>query len=99
MQLMDKLQICLLAIASRFPYHVVDINEDVLGEQSFEATGWTSLGIIEQLERTAPQLLQAKALLIVSQQKSEIYLVGHSKHVPALMVHCRGRLPASKSAL
>jgi hypothetical protein len=96
MQLNDSFQVCLLAVASRYPEHVVDINEALLGPQSRGAEGWTSLDVIEILQDTAPELLQARALLVVDTQKSEIYLLEHSEEIPAILVHCRGRLPRTR---
>ncbi|HLZ58528.1 MAG TPA: hypothetical protein VKR06_16440 [Ktedonosporobacter sp.] len=93
MQIDDSLHICLRALESRYPIHVVDINEVVLGPQGFAAAGWTSPDIIAQLEQAAPALLQAQARLVVDPQKSEIYLLEHSEHEPALIIHCRGKLP------
>lgn len=94
MQIDDRLQICLLALASRYPDHVVDINEAVLGPQSFGAEGWTSLDVIEMLESARPDLLQAMAQLVVDTQKSEIYLYEQSMQLPAFVIHCRGKLPS-----
>jgi hypothetical protein len=96
MQLNDTLQICLLALASRYPQHVVDINEDLLGPQLLGADGWSSLDVIEMLEHTAPDLLQAMAKLVVDTQKSEIYLIEHGEEIPAILVHCRGKVPIYK---
>ncbi len=96
MQLNDSFQVCLLALASRYPEHVVDINEALLGPQSRGAEGWTSLDVIEILQDTVPELLQAAARLVIDTQKSEIYLLEHSEEIPASLVHCRGRLPKSR---
>ncbi len=96
MQLNDSFQVCLLALASRYPEHVVDINEALLGPQSRGAEGWTSLDVIEILQDTVPELLQAAARLVIDTQKSEIYLLEHSEEIPAILVHCRGRLPKSR---
>ncbi len=94
MQLNDRLQICLLALASRYPDHIVDINEAVLGTQPFEAAGWMAQDMIELFQQTTPELLQAMAHLVVDPQKSEIYLTEYCRILPAFLVHCRGRLPA-----
>jgi hypothetical protein len=96
MQLNDSFQVCLLALASRYPEHVVDINEAILGPQSRGAEGWTSLDVIEMLQETTPEVLQATARLVVDTQKSEIYLIEHSEEIPAVLVHCRGRLPRNR---
>ena len=99
MYLNDRLQVCLLALASRHPDHVVDINEAVLGSQNLGAAGWTALDIIELLEHVKPDLLQAAARLVVDTQKSEIYLLDHSEKIPAIYVHCRGRIPSCRGNL
>ena len=100
MQINDNLSICLRALETRYPIHFVDINEALLGPQSFAAAGWTSPTIIAQLEKAAPELLQARARLVIDAQKSEIYLLERSEQLPALIIHCRGNLPAfSKASL
>lgn len=96
MQLNERLEICLLALANRYADHVVDINEEVLGPQSLGAEGWLSLDMIEFLHLTNPVLLDAQADLIIDTQESVIYLPAYSAQIPALHVHCRGRLPALK---
>ncbi len=96
MQLNERLEICLLALASRYPDHVVDINEAVLGPQPFGADGWTSHDMIELLQHTQPALLHAKAHLIITTQSSEVYLPDYSEQDPAIIVHCRGKIPTSK---
>lgn len=96
MRLNETLQICLLALANRFPDHVVDINEASLGPQSFGAAGWTVPNLIEMLQHTKPSLLQEHAQLIINSQKCEISLPHLSLTQPALLVHCRGKIPASK---
>ena len=96
MQLNERLEICLLAIANRYPRHVVDINEEVLGPQPLGAAGWIARDIIELLRYTQPVLLYAQAELVINTQESEIYLSEYSAQAPALHLHCRGKLPALK---
>jgi hypothetical protein len=93
MELYDTLQICLLSLASRYPDHVVDMNEELLGPQKLGARGWLALDMIEQLESTQPELLRTMAHIVVDTQKSEIYLLEHDEELPAFLIHCRGRLP------
>lgn len=93
MQLNDCLRVCLLALSSRYPDHMLDINEELLGSRNLDAGCRTALDLIEVLERISPDLLLAEARLVVDSQKSDIYLVDYSEVVPALVVHCRGRLP------
>ncbi|HZO75005.1 MAG TPA: hypothetical protein VFB60_22550 [Ktedonobacteraceae bacterium] len=93
MQLHDTLQVCLLALASRYPEHTVDINEIVLGHQKWGAEGWTSEGIIDLFEKTCPVLLQEMARLFIDIQRCEIYLPKYAERVPAFLIHCRGKIP------
>ncbi len=88
MRLHERLRLCLLALASRYPQSVLDINESVLKSQCIKTEGWTPLEMIEQLEITAPQLLDAQACLVVDQQKSELYLE-HAKDWPLFGIRCR----------
>ena len=99
MQLNDSLRICLLALASRYPDHIVDMNEDVLGTQSFGAEGWLVLDVIDLLEQTTPELLQVMARIVVNPQKCEIYLLDHSEQVPAVVIHCRGKIPSGRGSM
>ncbi len=88
LQLNESLQICLLALDSRYPRNIVDINEEVLGPQSLGAEGWTASDIIELFQNTAPQMLQAKARVVVNAQRRGIYLIELSEEKPALRIHC-----------
>lgn len=94
MQLEDRLKICLLAVESRYPDHVMDINEAILGSQEQDSTGWCTQDIIDYLELVAPELLFAMARLIINIQKSEIYLLDYSEEQPAFLIHCRGKIPS-----
>lgn len=96
MQLNETLQICLLALANRYPDHVVDINEALLGTQRFGSEGWIAQDLIEMLQHTHPTLLHQQAQIIIDSQKSEIFLPEFSIQQPALLIHCRGKLPISK---
>jgi hypothetical protein len=93
MYLHDNLQICLLALASRYPDHIIDINEAVLGRQTFEAQGWTADEIIELFENQAPHLLHKKARMMIDQCRCAIHLPEYSEELPAFLLHCRGKLP------
>ncbi len=86
--LTENLQNCLLALASRCPYHIVDINEQVLGPQSLGAAGWTATDLIEFLESTAPHVLQTRARLEKNAQRKGIYLLEVSEEIPAFWIHC-----------
>lgn len=88
LRLTENLRICLLALASRYPSHIVDIDEQVLGPQSLGAAGWRAADLIELFESTAPELLQAPARLEVNADKRGIYLLERSEHTPAVWIHC-----------
>ncbi len=96
MQLEENLKICLLSIESRFPEHAIDFNEDIIGPQTCAIDGWSAQEAIEQFEQCSPDMLHARARLVVDIQKSEIYLVERSECIPALIVHCRGKIPARR---
>ncbi|MBE3561417.1 MAG: hypothetical protein IMW89_19675 [Ktedonobacteraceae bacterium] len=96
MQLHDRLRVCLLAIASRYPNHTLDLNESLLGVQPLGAEGWLATDVIEFLEQSSPALLQEMASLVIDPQKSELYLLNYSQQEPAIIVHCRGRIPCCK---
>jgi hypothetical protein len=93
MYLHDNLRVCLLALASRYPSHVIDINEAVLGQQKFAAKGWSADEIIEQFERSTPLLLEHRADLTIDECRCVIHLPAYSEELPAFWLHCRGKLP------
>jgi hypothetical protein len=102
LRLTENLQICLLALASRYPHHSVDINEEVLGPQNLRASGWRAADLIELFQSTAPELLHAKARLEVNASRKGIYLLERSEQTPALWVHCGTsgeKTPASQGDL
>jgi hypothetical protein len=96
MQLTERLEICLLALANRYANLVVDINEEVLGPQALGADGWTARDMIAYLRLTQPALLSTQADLIINTQESAIYLSAYATGTPALHIHCRGKLPPLK---
>ncbi len=96
MQLEDRLKICLLALESRYPEHVVDVNQELLAISIDSTQGWSADEIIEYLEQTNPTTLHKMARLVVDLQCSEIYLVEESEATPAFIVHCRGKIPSRR---
>jgi hypothetical protein len=94
MRLDDKLQVCLLSLASRYPVHTMDFNEGVITIPGIETRGWTALEMIEALDFYAPQLLQAPAFLVIDECNCEIFLPIYSQDRPAIHIHCRGKIPA-----
>jgi hypothetical protein len=91
MQLEDKLNICLLALESRYPDHVVDINQDILAIADNNIAGWSAGELIAYLEQNT--ILESMARLVIDCQCSEIYLIEQSESVPAIFIHCRGKIP------
>ena len=91
MKLHENLQICLLAIAARYPKCTLDINEEVLLPQSLQKQRCTPIELMDRLQSQAPQLLQAPAQLMVDAQERAIYLVEQSQHIPAFWLRFRER--------
>jgi hypothetical protein len=91
MKLNGNLQISLLAIASRYPESTLDINQEVLGPQSFQTEKCTPLDLMERLRSDAPQLLHAPAQLVVDAQERALYLVEQSQQTPAFWIRYRER--------
>ena len=83
----ESLQFCLLALESRCPRHIVDINEEVLGPQSLGAEGWAASDLIELFQNTDPPLLQERALAEVSARRKGIYILERSEQTPAFWVY------------
>ena len=96
MQLEDRLKICLLALESRYPEHVVDVNQEMLALSDDGARGWSAGEIIGYLEQTNPAMLHKMARLVIDLQCSEIYLVEQSEVVSLFTVHCRGKIPSRR---
>lgn len=93
MTLYEPLHICLLATEHRYPQHVMEFNEDVLGPIERETKGWKAIEMLDFLEDVKPGLLEAMALLVVDGQESSIYIPAYSKCKPAFQVHLSGHIP------
>ncbi len=91
MKLHENLRICLLAIASRYPESMLDINEEVLRPQSLQTQQCTPVELMERLQSHAPQLLQTPAQLVLDVQESAIHLVEQSQQTPAFWLRYRER--------
>jgi hypothetical protein len=94
MHLNDILRICLLSLASRYPIHTVDFDDNIMDIPEIETKGWTAQEMIEFLDTCAPDLLQAPACLLVDECNCEIFLPMYSEDRPAIHIHCRGKIPA-----
>ena len=98
MQLEDRLKICLLALESRYPEHVINVNQELLAIAGDSARGWLVSEIIGYLEQTNSAVLHKMARLVIDPQCSEIYLIEQSEAMPAFIVHCRGKIPLLREA-
>ncbi|GCE20549.1 hypothetical protein [Dictyobacter kobayashii] len=93
MHLHDNLQICLYALDNRYPNHIVDINKGIIASKEIPLTGWRALELVELLLLTAPQLLQAEAIMVIDYDECSIYLPAISEIVPLCTIHCHGKIP------
>jgi hypothetical protein len=82
-RLTEPLQICLLAVASRYAEHSLEMNEALLGLQEVGTEGWRALELIALLQEVAPVLLQEEARLEVTLQCRGIYLLERSEEMLA----------------
>lgn len=96
MYLNDTLQVCLLALDSRYPRYKLDINVAVLQIYDVEKQiwikthGWKVHSIIRTLEKVAPTLLRSPAYLLMDACNRAIYLPEYSLREPAFHVDCCG---------
>lgn len=93
MHLHDNLQVCLYALESWYPNHIVDINPKILGQCEIPLAGWKASEGVEILSMTAPQLLQARADMIINYGECAIYLPDISTTTPLCIIHCQGKIP------
>lgn len=97
MMLNEPLQICLLALKSRYPQSVVEINEEIFDDLAAQTDAASPMDMLVLLEIHAPHLLDASACLIIGDQKSEIYLVEQSQTLPAFRIYLEGTSPEQHS--
>lgn len=97
MKLNEMLKLCLLALDSRYPESVLEINETVLGHQRFWTEACSPVEMLEVLQQYAPQLLHMHACLVIDAGQSAIYLVGQCEEVPAFWVYCGGCSPSQRA--
>jgi hypothetical protein len=85
----ETLQNALLAVASRYPDSLVEVNKDLLDPSDL----WQGLCTVQQalyhLQVQASQLLQAPACLVIDdgQAISAIYLLDRSQEIPTLYLY------------
>lgn len=94
MQLHDTLQVCLYALESWHPKHLLKSNRPLLGDLAFCSHCQTTSEVITWLQERAPAFLDKQAHLIIDAQQSAIYLAGVSEKIPAYWIHYRGKMPA-----
>ena len=87
MHLTDILRICLLAVASRYPGCLIEINEAVLDRAGLWKGDCTAEEALQRLQSQRPQLLQAPARLEID-DRSVIYLLDRSEELPAFQLYC-----------
>jgi len=97
MQLNAQLKICLLAVASRYPESVIDIDETVLGQYVCQIDAHAPELVLEWLQVCAPQFLQSPAYLVIDPQQSVVYLTELSRDTPAFWIYCEGCSPAQRA--
>jgi len=97
MELHEMLKLCLLALDSRFPESVVEVNETLLGHQSFWGEACPPTAMLEVLRLHAPELLLAPAFLVIDQGQSAIYLDERLEREPAFWVYCGGCIPSQRA--
>lgn len=95
MYLHDILRVCLLAVASRYPVHSIDVEAFLLGKFAGEREGWRAEELVRWLETLDPALLEQRATLLINGCTCAIYLPEYSQEEPAFRLHCRGQIPVS----
>lgn len=96
MQLHDTLQVCLLALASRYPKHLLRSNRLLLGDQTFCPHCQTTVEVMAWLQQREPAFLEKRAHLVIDAQQCAIYVAGTAEKMPAYWVHCRGKMPVGE---
>jgi hypothetical protein len=87
MRLNETLHNSLIAIANRYPEYIVDIDEDVWGNQHVKLHAQTPLELVEELQARAPELLQASAFVVCDTYRCELRLLDLSEEKPAILFH------------
>ena len=97
MHLHDILRVCLLALSIRYPEHSVDIDTHACGLSGVPEQGWTATQVLELLAHKAPGLLVEPVSLCITSNCCAIFLSKLGKDRPAILIHCRGKIPAGQS--
>ncbi|GCE11616.1 hypothetical protein [Tengunoibacter tsumagoiensis] len=93
MYLHDNLQVCLYALESRYPNHLVDINPGIIQTKGAALAGRRAAEVVKMLAMTTPHLLEAPAEMIIDHGACAIYLPHLSTTIPLCIIHCLGKLP------
>ncbi len=99
MELHEICNLCLLALESRYPNCVLEMNGRLLGRSGCWEKACTPGEISTRLRLYAPHILRSPALLVIDSAQSEIYLVEESEEEPAFRVYCGGRTPGMSHPL
>ena len=87
MRLNETLHNCLMAVANRYPEYIVDIDEDVWGNQHVKLHAQTPLELVEELQVSVPELLHATAFVVCDIYKCELHVLNLSEEKPAILFH------------
>ncbi len=71
-----------MAVVSRYPYYIVDIDKDAWGSQSEELHAQTPLALLDQLQICTPQFLSVSAYVECDGSSCEIGVVDLSQERP-----------------
>lgn len=97
MKLHEMLKICLLALESRYPECVIEVNKSLIGHPGFCEEARMPTEMLELLRLHASQLLSAPACLVIDEGQSAVYLVERAEEEPAFWVYCGGCTPAQRA--
>lgn len=97
MKLHETLNICLLALESRYPECVVEVNESLPGNPGYWGEACLPDEMLEVLRLRDPDLLETPAHLVIEPEQSAIYLVDRSEVEPAFWIYCGGCTPAQRA--
>jgi hypothetical protein len=97
MELHEMLKLCLLALDSRFPESIIEVNGTLLGHPGFWGEACPPTAMLEVLRLHAPELLLAPACLVIVQGQSAIYLAERLEREPAFWVYCEGCTPSQRA--
>jgi len=93
LRLNETLKNCLLALASRYPKSMVEVNQDMPGLHGLLVEAWpppcSPVVMIELLQAYAPEMPASPACLVIDGQNHAIYLLEQLQERPAFRIHDR----------